>query len=214
MEIRLYRTMSANRSSISVMAPPRSVRNRDRKRRYQSRRYTSRIPASPDPGPTMRDRVAAAYDAHYEVMRCIAAQRFRVPASDVRPLIHDVFVAFMRHSAVIGDDRGWLVRATTNACLNYWRDRKPTEPLPDLTDTREVAADVSARVDVARLLARIPRRCRRVLWLRYVDGLSPEEIAHRCTSAASSGGYGRLLVHRCLKAVREALAATARGRSS
>jgi RNA polymerase sigma factor (sigma-70 family) len=161
-----------------------------------------------------RDRVAAAYDAHYDVMRYIAAQRFRVPPADVRPLIHDVFVAFIRHNAAIGDDRGWLVQATTNACRNYWRDKKTTEPLPDLTDTRELAADVSARVDVLRLLARIPQRCQKVLWLRYVDGLSPGEIAHRCASAESSGGYGRLLVHRCLRAVREALAATVKGRSS
>jgi RNA polymerase sigma factor (sigma-70 family) len=161
-----------------------------------------------------RERVAAAYDEHYEVMRYIAAQRYRVPPADIRPLIHDVFVAFIRHNAAIGDERAWLVRATTNACLNYWRDKKPTEPLPDLTDARELAADVGARVDLLRLLARIPKRCQTVLWLRYVDGLSPEEIAHRCASTSSSGGYGRLLVHRCLRAVREVLAASVRGRSS
>lgn len=161
-----------------------------------------------------RERVAAAYEEHYDLMRYIAAQRFRVPPADVRAVIHDVFVAFIRHNAAIGDDRGWLVQATTNACRNYWRDRKPTEPLPDLTDTRELGADVGARVDVLRLLARIPKRCQKVLWLRYVDGLSPEEIAHRCASTESSGAYGRLLVHRCLRAVREALAATVKGRTS
>lgn len=161
-----------------------------------------------------RERVAAAYDEHYEVMRYIAAQRFRVPPADVRALIHDVFVAFIRHNAAVGDDRAWLVRATTNACLNYWRDKKPTDPLPELMDTREYAADVGARVDLLRLLARIPKRCQTVLWLRYVDGLSPEEIAQKCASSASSGGYGRLLVHRCLRAVREALAAGIRGRAS
>ena len=47
-----------------------------------------------------------------------------------------------------------------------------------------------------------------------VQGLSPEEIAHRCASTESSGAYGRLLVHRCLRAVREALAATVKGRTS
>lgn len=158
----------------------------------------------------IRERVAAAYDSHYDVMRYIAGQRFRVPAADIRPLIHDVFVAFMRHHAAIGDDRAWLVRAVTNACMNYWRDRKPTEALPDLTDTRELAADVSTRVDLLRLLARIPKRCRTVLWMRYVDGLSAEEIARNCSSPASSSGYGRLLVHRCLRAVRQVLAAESR----
>lgn len=161
---------------------------------------------------TTRDRVAAAYDAHYDVMRYIAAQRFRVPPSDIRPLIHDVFVRFIHHNPTIGDERSWLVTAVSNACRNYWRDRKPTEALPDITDTRRFAEDVSARVDVLRLLARIPKRCQRVLWLRYVDGLSPEEIASQC-AASASGGYGRQLIHRCLRAVREALAATGRGQA-
>jgi RNA polymerase sigma factor (sigma-70 family) len=160
-----------------------------------------------------RDRVAAAYDAHYDVLRFIAAQRFRVPPADVRPLIHDVFVAFIRHGDAIGDDRKWLVAAVSNACRNYWRDLKRTEELPEMSDTARFIDDVSARVDVLRLLRGIPERCRTVLWLRYIDGLSPEEIAARCASSPS-GGYGRQLVHRCLRAVREALASGARrGRS-
>jgi RNA polymerase sigma factor (sigma-70 family) len=157
-----------------------------------------------------RDRVAAAYDAHYDVMRYIAARRFHVPPADIRPLIHDVFVAFIRHSTAIGDERSWLVAAVSNACRNYWRDKRPTEALPEVTDMARMADDVGARVDLLRLLSRIPLRCRAVLWLRYVDGLSPEEIAGRCASS-QSGGYGRQLIHRCLRAVREALAGHVRG---
>jgi RNA polymerase sigma factor (sigma-70 family) len=154
----------------------------------------------------VRDRIAAAYDAHYDVLRFIASQKFNVPNGDVRPLLHDVFVSYMRHSAIIADDRSWLVTTTKNACRNYWRDHKPTEPIPEtLLDPRHLADDVSARVDVARLLRRLPQRCRTVLWLRYVDGVGTEEIAHRC-AASDSAGYGRQLVHRCLRAAREALA--------
>jgi RNA polymerase sigma-70 factor, ECF subfamily len=211
---------ASNSSSISVINVPASVLlcgeafrqevNRDARLRYQRNRYTSVIPA-PFPMPTLtRDRVAAAYDAHYDVMRYIAAQRFHVPAADIRPLIHDVFVAFIRHGAAIGDERSWLVAAVSNACRNYWRDKKPTEALPEITDTVRMADDVGARVDVLRLLSRIPLRCRAVLWLRYIDGLSPEEIAGRCASS-ESGGYGRQLIHRCLRAVREALAGHVRG---
>jgi len=162
------------------------------------------------PMPT-RDRVAAAYDAHYDVLRFIAARRFHVPTADIRPLIHDVFVSFMRHSEGIGDERGWLVTAVCNACRNYWRDRKPAEELPELSDSARLAEDVGARIDVARLLRCVPPRCRTVLWLRYIDGLSTEEIAKRCASSRS-GGYGRQLVHRCLEAVRRALADGLRGR--
>src|ERR1700756_4052007 len=138
--------MRSNRSSH--ITPPRSVllrgsrryrcgeasqqrENRDAGVRYQRSRYTSGVPPPPEPREmTTRDRVAAAYDAHYDVMRYIAAQRFRVPPSEIRPLIHDVFVRFMRATATIGDERSWLVAAVSNACRNYWRDRKPTEDLP------------------------------------------------------------------------------------
>lgn len=152
------------------------------------------------------ERIAAAYDAHYDVMRFIAAQRFSVPSADIQPLIHDVFVAFIRHHAAIADDRSWLVAAVSNACRKYWRDRKPTEELPEtLVDPYRLADDVAARIDVVRLLRAIPRRCQTVLWLRYVEGRSPEEIATEC-GASSSSGYGRQLVHRCLRKLREALA--------
>jgi RNA polymerase sigma factor (sigma-70 family) len=160
-----------------------------------------------------RDRVAAAYDAHYDVLRFIASQKFNVPPADVRPLLHDVFLAYMRHAAAIANDRSWLVTATKNACRNYWRDRKSTEPLPDwLLDPRRLAEDVGASIDVARLLRRVSKRCRRVLWLRYVDGIEPKEIAQRC-AASDSGGYGRQLVHRCLREAREVLASFRRGRA-
>jgi DNA-directed RNA polymerase specialized sigma24 family protein len=156
---------------------------------------------------TPRERVAAAYHAHYDALRYIAAQRFRVPSADVRPLIHDVFVAYMRHVAAIGDDRGWLITATKHACLKYWRDAKPGTSLPDEDaflplDTCALRDDVAVRLDLARVLRRVPKRCRDVLWRRYVDGADPGDIA-----AALSK------IHRCLRAAREALASIRLGRA-
>lgn len=159
--------------------------------------------------PGSHERTSAAYESHYEVLRFIAAQRFRVPAADVRPLIHDVFVRYMRHVAVIGDDRGWLITATRNACLNYWRDAKPGTPLPDvLLDPRALRDDVAVRLDLARVLRRVPKHCRKVLWRRYVDGAEPGDIAAELSKKRT---YGRQMVHRCLSAAREALASFRRG---
>jgi RNA polymerase sigma factor (sigma-70 family) len=158
------------------------------------------------------ERVAAAYDSHYEALRLIAAHRFRVPAADVRPLIHDVFIAYMRHVAAIGDDRGWLITATKHACLNYWRDAKPGLPLPEeaLLDTRALGDNVAVRLDLLRVLRRVPQRCREVLWRRYVDGAEPCDIAADLSRKPSTG---RQIVHRCLRAAREALASVRRGRA-
>ena len=157
------------------------------------------------------ERTAAAYHAHYDVLRFIAAQKFRVPPADIQPLIHDVFVAYMRYVARIRDDRGWLIIATKHACLNYWRDAKPGSPLPEegLPDTSALRDDVAIRLDLARILRRVPKRCREVLWRRYVDGAKPGDIAAAFSKKPSSG---RQLVHRCLRAAREALASIRRGR--
>lgn len=189
-------------------ASPRNEKTRESVKRYLdlSSRYTSGIqPTAMEP--SARDRAAAAYVRHHAVMEFIAARRFRVPAADVLPLIHDVFLAYMRHVATIGDDKLWLTTATKNACLNYWRNVKGTEPLLDesLLDPRRLADDVSAQIDMARILRRVPKQCRSVLWLRFVEDVSAGEIALRC-AASSSAAYGRQLVHRCLRAARVALA--------
>jgi RNA polymerase sigma factor (sigma-70 family) len=160
-----------------------------------------------------RERVAAAYDTHYDVLRFIAAQKFRVPQADVRPLIHDVFVAYMRHVSAIGDDRGWLITATKHACLKYWRDAKPGVPLPEgteLFDTTALRDEVAVRLDLGSVLRRLPKRCREILWRRYVEGAEPGDIAAALAQKPTSG---RQIVHRCLRAAREALASIRRGRA-
>ncbi len=187
--------------------------NRELTPRYQSLGRSlyfldsRQMPASPDVMP--EGRIAAAYDEHSEAMWFIAL-KFRIPAADVLPIIHDVFVAFMRHEETIGSIRSWLIAATCNACRNYWRDRKTGEPvLDDLPSPQVLADQVQASVDVARVLARVRGPCRTVLRLKYVFGLEAEEIALRCATS-NSPGYGRQMVHRCLKAARAALASISR----
>ncbi len=207
--------MSANRNSMNP--PPsalawnarvRGERTPLRRQRYRKSRYTLGARTLPM-AQTAPERASAAYVAHYEALRFIAARKFRVPPADVRPLIHDVFVAYMRHAMTIGDDRGWLITATKHACLNYWRDAKPGTLLPDsLLDSRALRDDVAVRLDLARVLRRVPRNCRKVLWRRYVDGEEPGDIAAELSKKRS---FGRQLVHRCLRAAREALASFRRG---
>jgi len=151
----------------------------------------------------LTDRVADAYEAYYDLLRFIARRRFRIPAPDIQPLVHDVFVSFMRHEKVIGDDRRWLIAAISNACRNYWRNLKPGQQLDnEHLDPRSPVDDVLARHDVSLLFARLPAACRSILRLRYVEGLNPREIA---TRYGTSPGYIRLKVHRCLAAARRAL---------
>ncbi|HEV8433392.1 MAG TPA: sigma-70 family RNA polymerase sigma factor [Thermoanaerobaculia bacterium] len=153
------------------------------------------------------ERIAVAYEAHFEKLRYIATQMFRVPEADVKALIHDVFVRYIPHATLIGDDAAWLVTATKHACLNYWRDLKPTCELPEMPDTRQLLHDATVRVELARVLRRIPKQCRSVLWWRYVENRAPGDIAE---ALAKNRTYGRQIVHRCLTAARVAVASLVR----
>jgi DNA-directed RNA polymerase specialized sigma24 family protein len=91
-------------------------------------------------------------------------------------------------------------------------DAKPGSPLPEdaLLDTRALSDDVAVRLDLLRVLRRVPQRCREVLWRRYVEGVEPGDIAAGLSKKPSTG---RQIVHRCLSAAREALASIRRGRA-
>jgi RNA polymerase sigma factor (sigma-70 family) len=152
----------------------------------------------------VQDRVAAAYEGYYDLLTYIAVRRYKIPRPEIRPLIHDVFVNFLRHEALVGDDRRWLTTAITNACLNYWRDRKPGVPLPaDLLDSRRVVDDALARHDLARVLKRLSDDCERLLRLHYLEELQAPEIADLFDTTP---GYIRVKIHRCLEYARRAIA--------
>src|SRR5439155_6668118 len=73
----------------------------------------------------------------------------------------------------------WLYRILTNICVDELRRRStrvagdPTLAIARGADARPPGVDV----DLHRALARVPREARMLLALRYVDGLSYEELA-------------------------------------
>src|SRR3954447_24468836 len=81
-------------------ASPRLPRNREAGKRHTRHGYTSVAPPISTPMLT-RDRVTTAYDDHYAAVRYIATREFRVPDADADQLIHDVYVAFIRHHATV-----------------------------------------------------------------------------------------------------------------
>lgn len=148
------------------------------------------------------DRVTTAYDAHYDAVRYVTTREFRVPDADADQLIHDVFVAFIRHHAGIANDEAWLVHAARNACRNYWRDLKPTEDLPP--GLTAPTPDLDSQLDLVRMLRGLSARCRAIL-IRYAQGFSAEHIALHCAGSPSKK-YGRNMIAACLSAARAALA--------
>jgi RNA polymerase sigma factor (sigma-70 family) len=171
------------------------------------------MPEPPETPPLDMDaKIAAAYHAHYRLLEYIAVQKFRVPEEDVRGVIHEVFVAFIRSRAKVYDERAWLVGAMCNHCRLYWRTSgKAGRPLPLEDDSACDADDVAQRVDVSALLRRMPRRCREVLHLRFFEEYSSEEIAVHYETTVQ---YARKMVYRCVCAARTLLARIAPGKGT
>ena len=166
-------------------------------------------PPEPEaPGET----IAAAYRVYFDILEYIAARKFRVPDDDVRGVVHDVFLAFMRNHATIQDERSWLVGAMCIQCRLYWRARGRDDVLCDLDENAEPAAiseDIGARVDASAVLRRLPQRCRELLHLRFFEEFSSEEIARRY---ATTVDYARKLVYQCVLNARSLFGRRNRGR--
>jgi RNA polymerase sigma factor (sigma-70 family) len=153
-------------------------------------------------------RAEAAYRSHYDLLRFIAARRFKIPSDEVCGVIHDVFVSFMRHEGKIGrstaDERAWLVGCVCNASRYYWRKHRNEELPPDIEtyiDPKSVAEDASTRLLLADVLRHLPERCRDLLRKRYVEGYSIDEIA---AMESLARGSAKNLISKCLLAARAA----------
>jgi RNA polymerase sigma factor (sigma-70 family) len=164
-------------------------------------------PIQPPPPPDAGEAIHEAYEAHYQVLEYIAVQKFHVPDEDVRPLIHDIFVAYIRNRNRVQKPRSWLVGAAFNSCRMYWRERGREDEMcrgeGEVCDLAAAADDVAARVDVGTVLRRLPRQCREVLHLRFYEEYSSAELAHHF---ATTVGYARKMVHRCVLNARALLA--------
>ncbi len=101
--------------------------------------------------------------------------------------------------------RAWLFRIAHNTTSNAMRTRRRrhTEPLPDRWDAPAPDADPAtlvARAEEARRVLRavrdLPEDRRRVVLLRFVDGMSSAEVGEVLDR---SPGAVRVLLHRALR---------------
>ena len=131
---------------------------------------------------------------------------YQIPPQDSEDLVQEILISLVRRFATVQDPEAWLVTALKYQCFLYWRKRRSR--LYDLVDDtlleilakpQACAAEaVDCSCDLERLLPKIPKRCRRILRLRYGLGLTPKELA-------SELGYQRSsisnIVRRCIAAL-------------
>lgn len=137
----------------------------------------------------------ALYRQHRPLLLAIATGKFRIQVEDAESLLHDVFLSLMTRWSAIRNVRKWLVGAICNACRYRLRQAARGVPLEDdmaeCGDEPPYIEKLSART----MLSRVTPRDRRVILLRFEQGMTAREIGRTlgCTPRAADRRLRRAL---------------------
>jgi RNA polymerase sigma factor (sigma-70 family) len=102
---------------------------------------------------------------------------------------HDVFVQLLRNRDRLtgAHPSSLLFRIATNLSLNRIRDRRGDPDLPGDELLQRIAErpDLDAPLLLDRLFQRHPESTRTIAVLRYVDGMTLEQVARECRMSVS-----------------------------
>ena len=162
------------------------------------------------------------YDFYLPRIHGFVARRLgdRAEAEDITAMTFERALTAVRRDGFRNDSfGGWLYRVAANAVTDHTRRSRRTLPLgrratdigPDgevdanLGDERAERAFTAAldRDTLRRALARLPDGHRRVIVLRFLDGLEPDELAAVLGCSRSTAA---VKLHRALRAMRAAVA--------
>jgi RNA polymerase sigma-70 factor (sigma-E family) len=109
---------------------------------------------------------------------------------------------FVRWPRFVRQDHvdAWVTRVATNLAIGVVRKRRPQPQLDDFPSSAE--EQVVLRIALAEALARLPRRQREVVVLRYLSDLSEADVA---AALGVSAGSVKTHLHRGLASLRSLL---------
>jgi RNA polymerase sigma factor (sigma-70 family) len=144
-------------------------------------------PTPPDLDRWYREQVAV----HEPALRAYLRRAFPI-VTDPDNVVQETFVRMLqaRRTGTVDNARGYLFATARNLALELMRRRKiisfesiaEMEALPISTDEPGVPEKVGLKLDLELLtqaIQALPERCRAVLTLRKIEGLSQREIAAR-----------------------------------
>lgn len=145
--------------------------------------------ATPDPAASVTRWFAEEVQPHEPALRAYLRARFPTLA-DHDDIVQEAYTRTLRAKAggSIRYAKAFLFTTARNAALDFFR-RREANPTDTITDFRESCV-LGDQPDAAELLSQqqeleiltdavraLPERCRQVVMLRYLDGLSYKEIA-------------------------------------
>lgn len=132
--------------------------------------------------------LAGGYEAAYDASFLVAYQAaFRVVASrsEAEDIAQEAMVrAYLRWNQIEGYAQPWVVRVATNLALDATRRRQRTMRFPARPSDGAPATD--ERLDLARAIARLPKRQREAVALRSIADLSEEDTARAMGCSAGT----------------------------
>jgi RNA polymerase sigma factor (sigma-70 family) len=143
----------------------------------------------------------------------------RIPSHEGEDLVQQTYLTFLLRRDEVRDPQAWLVGTLRRRCLMFWRARRQgwLRLVDDsLLDSRSVAEAipqdrVAMRADLSKVIARLPRRKRDLVRLRFGLGCDNHELAERL-GYRYSGIF--TITKRCMKALARDLGAQGYGRSA
>jgi RNA polymerase sigma-70 factor (ECF subfamily) len=134
-----------------------------------------------EPAISVPDELEQAFRAQH---RLVFRTAYRVTgnAADAEDVLQTVFLRLLRrdsHSDPLENPESYLRRAAVNAALDVIRSRQTdaTIPLSDQTPARMQPDVSSLRLTLARAIAQLKARPAEIFTLRFIEGLSNQEIA-------------------------------------
>ena len=110
---------------------------------------------------------------------------------DAEDLMQDVFISVYEHASEFDpeqcNEQAWLFIIAKRKLVDYYRKYRPGESLDSMEDWESPGEDsmaqaaniMAARQAVAKGLSCLDERSRKIVVLRYFNGLNSEEVAER-----------------------------------
>lgn len=131
----------------------------------------------------VQEAFSEAYLRYAPLLRKIAVRKFRIPPSDADALVHDVFATYFTNAREVNVLEPYLIGGICNASRHYWRRTDATNALfcgevpCAATPTEAILEEVARKRLLSKILGRIGKRCRDLLYRYYVNGETTPAIA-------------------------------------
>jgi RNA polymerase sigma-70 factor (ECF subfamily) len=115
-----------------------------------------------------------------------------------------------RQSFKGGSTKAWLYRIAHTTLIDYWRKKKEvlgqddviSQAVSDVTSLDEALDQDLARAELQRVLTKLPKDMRQVVYMRFIEGRSARDVA---TLLNISEANVRVIQYRALKKLRDYL---------